>query len=464
MPDDDGVEPIVFGLERLDPGQDLGEHVGAANDPERTRERPAGVTDRKSGALCADIQSEHATSRSAHSHMFTRNRGRESFLMNWAGLEKGLLTPILSTALMCLLASALVVAQAGRPADPKALDARLAALRAEAATLAGEQKSLLGRLRQLQVARETRLVELQRTNEALPRVTREVDAAGQRVAAIETELRAITPEIRDRLVRTYKLLPLGYDRLLLSLDQARSVDRAARIVGVIAHRDRTRLERFLRLRAERQREVAGLQRERSEIEALRQRLVKEEAALAQAGAAQQAMLRSLRERRELNSQLVDELTAARDRLDRSVSNLGSRTAAVPGRSAGLAAGRLDWPVAGRIESRFGREASSRFGTVIVRNGVEIAAEAGAEVRAAEAGRVAFADTFTGFGRVVILDHGNKAYTLYGHLAAIDVNKDQTVERGRNLGTVGTAPTGAASLYFEVRIDGRPVDPVQWLKR
>lgn len=373
-------------------------------------------------------------------------------------------------ALLCLLVPLLAaplaaLAQGRAAADPKALDARLAALRAEAATLAGEQQSLLGRLRQLQVARETRGVELERTNASLLRLTGEVDAAGERVAAIEQELRVITPEIRDRLVRTYKLLPLGYDRLLLSLDEARSVDRAARIVGVIAHRDRTRLEQFQGLRHERQREVASLQRERTQLETLRQRLVTEEAALAEASAAQQTLLRSVRDRREMNAQLVDELTAARDRLDRSVSTLRPTAAAVPGRSSGaLVPGRLDWPVAGRVDARFGREVSSRFGTVIVRNGVEIGAEAGSPVRAAEAGRVAYADTFTGFGRVVILDHGNKAYTLYGHLASIDVSKGDTADRGRVLGSVGTAPTGASSLYFEVRIDGRPVDPVQWLKR
>jgi murein hydrolase activator len=375
--------------------------------------------------------------------------------------------PLLFAAGVWLLAPWLVLAQTEKrpPADPKALDARLAALRAEAATLAGEQQSLLGRLRQLQVARETRLVELEGTNASLSRVTGDVDDASRRVDAIEQELRAITPEIRDRLVRTYKLLPLGYDRLLLSLDEARSVDRAARIVGVIARRDRTRLERFQTLRAERQSEVVRLQRERARLEALRQRLVTEEAALAETGAAQATLLRSVRERREMNAQLVEELTAARDRLDLSVSNLGSAMAPLPGRSSGrLVAGGLEWPVPGRIEARFGRETSSRFGTVIVRNGIEIGAEAGAAVRASEAGRVAFADTFTGFGRVVILDHGGKSYTLYGHLAAIDVRKSDTVERGRVLGSVGTAPTGAPSLYFEVRIDGRPVDPVQWLKR
>lgn len=380
-------------------------------------------------------------------------------------------------ARLLVLAAALPTLLLAQPApapparDPKALEARLQALRTEAASLAGEQRTLLGRLRQLQVERETRGVELEQTSAALARLAAQTTSARQRVAAIDAGIQAITPEIRDRLVRTYKLLPLGYDRLLLSLDQARSINRAARIVAVIARRDRTRLEQFQHLRAEREGEVRRLQREQAELSALQQRLIGEQAALAEASAAQARLLQTIRDRREMNGQLVDELMAARDRLDRSVASLrpgdgGSGAATLAGRAAGsgLVAGRLEWPAPGRIEARFGREPSSRFGTVIVRNGVEIGAASGAPVRAVEAGRVAFADTFTGFGRVVILDHGAKSYTLYGHLATIEVSKDERVERGRVLGSVGTTPTGAASLYFEVRIDGRPVDPVQWLKR
>jgi septal ring factor EnvC (AmiA/AmiB activator) len=85
------------------------------------------------------------------------------------------------------------------------------------------------------------------------------------------------------------------------------------------------------------------------------------------------------------------------------------------------------------------------------------------VKAVEAGTVAYADAFAGFGRVVIVDHGGRFYTLYGHLASVDVSKGASIRAGDDLGTVGMAPTGSPSLYFEVRIDGRPADPVQWLK-
>lgn len=354
-------------------------------------------------------------------------------------------------------------AQPARPAGAasvRTLDARLAALRAEEKALAGEQRTLLGRLRQLELTARTRALERARTTAALQVLGQSVAAASKRLAAAEAELAVLGPEVERRLVLLFKLMPLGYDRLLLSIDDARTFERAARIASVLASRDRERMETYQRLRETRRTELARLERERTELESLRARLQREEEALVEAAADQAMLLRQVRDRRDLNAQLAEELEAARDRLDRSVGSLGS------GRSGGLrvAPGGLAWPIRGRVLARFGKQTSSRFGTAIVRNGIDIGAETEAPVRAVQAGRVAFADAFTGFGRVVILDHGSKAYTLYGHLAGIDVSKGDTVVAGRVLGTVGTGPSGEASLYFEVRIDGRPVDPVQWLER
>ena len=81
----------------------------------------------------------------------------------------------------------------------------------------------------------------------------------------------------------------------------------------------------------------------------------------------------------------------------------------PSRCARSAA-RIDWPVEGRV-ARPGsaRQRNSRFNTTVIRNGVEIAARANAPVFAVHEGTVAFADVFSGFGNLVILDHGGQAY-------------------------------------------------------
>ena len=65
---------------------------------------------------------------------------------------------------------------------------------------------------------------------------------------------------------------------------------------------------------------------------------------------------------------------------------------------------------------------------------------------------------------MIVDHGQQSYSLYGYLSGLRVQRGTTVEGGAIVGEVGDAPDGKAALYLEVRVDGRPVDPVLWLER
>jgi septal ring factor EnvC (AmiA/AmiB activator) len=98
------------------------------------------------------------------------------------------------------------------------------------------------------------------------------------------------------------------------------------------------------------------------------------------------------------------------------------------------------------------------------DGIEIGAAEGAPVHAVHDGTVAFADSFEGFGRLVILNHGGQTYSVYGHLLDIGVARGDRVDRGQAIGSAGVTPLGAPGLYFELRIDGRRVDPLQWLRK
>ena len=80
------------------------------------------------------------------------------------------------------------------------------------------------------------------------------------------------------------------------------------------------------------------------------------------------------------------------------------------------------------------------------------------------GTVAFADPFSGFGMLVIVDHGDQIFTLYGHLGSAAVHKGDRVDATTTVGLAGRNPSGNPSLYFELRVDGKAVDPLQWLKR
>ena len=100
---------------------------------------------------------------------------------------------------------------------------------------------------------------------------------------------------------------------------------------------------------------------------------------------------------------------------------------------------------------------------MLRRGIEIAAKAGDPVRAVHDGTVAYAAPFTGFGNLIIVDHGNRAFSLYGYLDRLDVSRGDRVMPGNVVGSVGLETTGQPALYFELRVDDQPVDPLQWLK-
>ena len=97
-------------------------------------------------------------------------------------------------------------------------------------------------------------------------------------------------------------------------------------------------------------------------------------------------------------------------------------------------------------------------------GIELSLSEDTPVRAVYDGVVAYADPFSGFGNLVIVDHGDRSYSLYGYLESMAVKKGDHVDQASTVGLAGRDPSGNPSLYFELRIDGKPVDPVQWLKR
>lgn len=121
----------------------------------------------------------------------------------------------------------------------------------------------------------------------------------------------------------------------------------------------------------------------------------------------------------------------------------------------LGRSRFLWPLRGKIIEPFGT----------FHDGIDIAAAIGEKVKAAWSGKVLFARDYTGYGRLIILSHGNHLYTLYGHLDRIFAREGQRVSAGRVLGTVGRGGTkGKSTLFFGVTRRGHPMSPMRFLNR
>lgn len=116
-----------------------------------------------------------------------------------------------------------------------------------------------------------------------------------------------------------------------------------------------------------------------------------------------------------------------------------------------------WPTNGMVSSPFG----PRWGRM--HEGLDIAAPEGQPIRAAKAGVVAMAGVESGYGNLVILDHGNGDTTRYGHMSAFDVTKGDVVAIGQVIGRVGSTGNSTGDhLHFEIRIAGVAVDPRPYL--
>jgi septal ring factor EnvC (AmiA/AmiB activator) len=128
-------------------------------------------------------------------------------------------------------------------------------------------------------------------------------------------------------------------------------------------------------------------------------------------------------------------------------------------------GKLPWPVNGDVEVRFGKHTDPKLKTVLRQKGYDLRASDGTPVIAPYPAVVGFSGWFSGFGNLVILDHGEGYYTLYAHLKDLQVAKDQRIEPGTVLGDVGdTGSLKGPYLYFEIRSGSKPLDPADWLRK
>ena len=123
-----------------------------------------------------------------------------------------------------------------------------------------------------------------------------------------------------------------------------------------------------------------------------------------------------------------------------------------------------WPIVGPITGHFGERLDPFSGEGAFHTGVDISSAYGESVRATADGVVAGASEHTGYGRVVIIDHGFGVTSWYGHLASYTVTEGMRVKRGDVVGYVGVSGrTTGPHLHYEVRINDAPVNPMRYLR-
>lgn len=276
---------------------------------------------------------------------------------------------------------------------------------------------------------------IERSEGRKARVDAEIEGLADRRSAARQRLRARTRALY-RITRS-GMLPLagGFQALLGHLSR---VERLERMVEDDLESLRALRIRGEALRAETGELAATIEEAREQLRSLRGR----KRALGSRGDIADAFNEALRRG-------APEVTASDEPTYGTIRVVGDDQ----GPSFASMRGRLAMPIGGAVDIREGRREDGP--------GLDFMAPPGTPVRAVAEGRVAFNDRYGSYGRLVIVDHGDSYFTVYGGLGAIDVRVGDWVSRGARIGSVGSDHR-PSSLFFEVRQGTRTLDAVSWI--
>lgn len=328
---------------------------------------------------------------------------------------------------------------------------------AEAGDLSGDLEKLdasLARLRDL----------IRRSVEELARLDRELAAAQRAYEQLQRQQAETERQLQKRLVALYKAGQTGMTRALLSTagTPLELAEKYAFLSRIVRH-DRELMAEYRRQGVVAEQTLAELRLLRERQDAVARQRRAEQAALDAAGSAKKQLLAAARAEEARLAGTLKELRAKAARLAELVKKLErAKTPAYTGKGGSFAGqqGRLPWPIDGRVRLGFGSNRHPELGTQIESNGLEIEAAPQTPVQAVWSGRVLYASPLKGFGNLIVIDHGDKYYSLYGHVASF-VKKVGDIVKPQDVVAL-SGHEGRDALYFELRHRGSPIDPARWL--
>jgi len=371
----------------------------------------------------------------------------------------------LFVALLLIVSLTTAHSQTARNADLARIHADIARLRTRLDDLRSQTRSAEHDLEEADVELSIRTSELQLAVNMQSQLEEQRRETESQIAAIAPRIAREKDFLRKRLAALYRLGGLSYVRLLLSIDDRRDPVQAMSMLSFLVSRDARAVTRFQAEREQLRARTIELADREQKVAAARRIVEQRQRAVAAARADKERTLLSLRNQGNESEQKLADLEEKARRLEHLLDVLsrqnGAATAATDIRSV---QGALAWPVQGKIIEHFGKQRNAKFSTVTFSNGLKIAAAPGAEVRSVFAGTVLFSQWFKGYGNLVILDHGNRVFSLYGNLKSPAVAVGDRVNAGQALAGVGESEDAHSGyLYFEIRQDNKPEDPQKWLR-
>ncbi len=312
----------------------------------------------------------------------------------------------------------------------------------------------------------------------------------EKIAVVESQIAASSAAIekqRDHLKQRLRALQKATTKndallVLLTTEDLGTSIRLMRYLKDISAQDQKVIAKYQAALAVLGKEQDHLKALKASLQAEEKKLAKLEESLREKQKRREALLVQVRKDKSVYEHLIQSLKEDQARLDRILREAEKKEQARRKGSSGQTSsgkredvyedsaftrlkGKLPWPVHGPVEVKYGSQVDPIFNLPVFRSGVTIRAAAGTPAKAVAEGRVVHADSFKGYGQLVIVSHGAGYHTLYGNLTKIFSYNGAIIKEHQPVGEIGESQaTGSSGLYFEIRYKGKPLDPQQWLGR
>ena len=322
-----------------------------------------------------------------------------------------------------------------------------------------EERRVLSELEDIDRSQEATEQRLQELAREMAGSRTAAQAIATRLAVTERRLAEHRARLRGRLRTVYMYGRTGYVDVLLGAEDVREFVTRWHFVSTIVRADGRIIREYAEDVEEHRAFLETLRQEQARLAAVSAETAVRQREVEARGQAKRSALARLRQERRAFERMVREL----EEDSRQVEALIRRSQRATSRGVALARSLSGfiWPARGVFTSGYGIRRHPIFRIRRMHTGQDIAAPSGTPVQAASDGRVIYTGWFGGYGKIVVVDHGDGVSTLYAHLSRILTRSGARVRRGEVVGRVGsTGYSTGPHVHFEVRVNGRPIDPAR----
>ncbi|MEW6409400.1 MAG: peptidoglycan DD-metalloendopeptidase family protein [Nitrospirota bacterium] len=309
--------------------------------------------------------------------------------------------------------------------------------------------------------------ELRSYNKKLLQAQRNIEDTNRRLNILEERLQEGKSKLIERLRTLYKQGKTGYYKAIFTSNDYPTILRNYKYMKILTDEDNRMLNRYRTDIEELNASKLMLERYKSDVLIYRNRLKKKKGEIKEERDKKELLLASIRSERSSSERLIKELEEASSRLERLLKESARKKDITPHYGKGFVSlkGKLLWPVDGKVVGFFGTQRDPEFNTKIFKQGIEIKAPSGNDIKAVAEGKVMYADWLKGYGMVIILSHGGGYYSVYAHASETYARVGEIITGNKVIGKIGdTGSLKGAGLYFEIRHNGEPLDPLVWLRK